>query len=68
MFPDFFGNRETASALFALTEQERIPQTILLDGPDGIGKAAFYRAVAGDRASRSISSILEWMASGQDLP
>jgi len=43
MFPDFFGNADTATALFALTQQERLPQTILLDGPEGIGKATLAR-------------------------
>jgi len=43
MFPDFFGNAETAAALFALTQQQRLPQTILLDGPEGIGKATLAR-------------------------
>jgi len=48
MFPDFFGNPEAAAALFALTRQERIPQTILLDGPEGIGKATLARRFAAE--------------------
>jgi len=43
MFPNFYGNRAAADALFALTRQERLPQTILLDGPAGIGKATLAR-------------------------
>jgi len=46
MFPDFFGNADTAAALFALTREERLPQTILLDGPEGIGKATLARRFA----------------------
>ena len=46
MFPDFFGNSGVAEALFALTGQNRIPQTILLDGPEGIGKATLVRRFA----------------------
>ena len=46
MFSDFYGNPEPAAALFALTHQERLPQTILLDGPDGIGKATLVRRFA----------------------
>jgi DNA polymerase-3 subunit delta' len=53
MFPDFFGNRETASALFALSQQERIPQTILLDGPEGIGKATLARRFASALLGRA---------------
>jgi DNA polymerase III subunit delta' len=53
MFPDFFGNRETAAALFALTQQERIPQTILLDGPEGIGKATIARRFAAALLGRA---------------
>ena len=43
MFPDFFGNAHTAAALDALTRERRMPQTILLDGPEGIGKATLAR-------------------------
>jgi DNA polymerase-3 subunit delta' len=53
MFPDFFGNHEAAAALFALTRQERIPQTILLDGPEGIGKATLARRFAAALLGRA---------------
>ncbi|HTP87881.1 MAG TPA: AAA family ATPase [Bryobacteraceae bacterium] len=46
MFPEFHGNRDAAAALHALTRQARIPQTILLDGPEGIGKATLARRFA----------------------
>src|SRR5947209_677656 len=46
MFPDFHGNSAAAEALHALSQQQRIPQTILLDGPDGIGKATLVRRFA----------------------
>jgi DNA polymerase-3 subunit delta' len=45
MFADFFGNASVAETLEGLS-RERIPQTILLDGPDGIGKATLVRRFA----------------------
>ena len=46
MFDNFHGNAKTAQTLFGLTRQERIPQTILLDGPEGVGKATLARRFA----------------------
>ncbi len=43
MFPDFFGNAPAATALAQLTRQERLPQTILLHGPEGVGKSTLAR-------------------------
>ena len=43
MFENFHGNAKVAQTLFAMTQQERIPQTILLDGPEGVGKATLAR-------------------------
>jgi DNA polymerase-3 subunit delta' len=45
-FDHFHGNSKAAQTLFALTRQERIPQTILLDGPQGVGKATLARRFA----------------------
>jgi len=45
-FENFHGNPNVARTLFALTRQQRIPQTILLDGPEGIGKATLARRFA----------------------
>ena len=42
-FETFFGNAAAAQALFELTRQERIPQTLLLAGPEGVGKATLAR-------------------------
>jgi DNA polymerase-3 subunit delta' len=45
-FEHFHGNGKVAQTLFAMTQQERIPQTILLDGPEGVGKATLARRFA----------------------
>ncbi|MBV9771119.1 MAG: AAA family ATPase [Bryobacterales bacterium] len=46
MFEDFHGNAKVARTLFAMTQQPRIPQTIMLDGPQGVGKATLARRLA----------------------
>src|ERR1700680_1863366 len=43
MFDNFHGNHAVAHTLHAMTQQDRIPQTILLDGPEGVGKATLAR-------------------------
>jgi DNA polymerase-3 subunit delta' len=54
MFPNFFGNRGPAETLEQLVHSQRIPQTILLAGPEGLGKATLARrfgaALLGDAA------------------
>ncbi len=45
-FPDFYGNHPVANALAQMIEQERISQTILLSGPEGLGKATLARRFA----------------------
>ncbi len=46
MFENFHGNSVVAQRLAALAEQGRIPQTILLDGAEGVGKATLVRRFA----------------------
>jgi len=43
---DFFGNRAAAETLTEMIRGERIPQTLLLSGPEGIGKATLARRFA----------------------
>ena len=53
-FPDFYGNASVAHTLAQMIGQDRISQTILLSGPEGIGKATLARrfaaALLGDSA------------------
>src|SRR5258708_19520577 len=46
MFTKFHGNTAVAQTLFSMTQQERIPQTLLLDGAEGVGKATLVRRFA----------------------
>jgi DNA polymerase-3 subunit delta' len=43
---DFFGNRAVTETLTEMIRGERIPQTLLLSGPEGIGKATLARRFA----------------------
>jgi DNA polymerase-3 subunit delta' len=43
MFENFWGNAHVTGALERMIEQERIPQTLLFAGPEGIGKATLAR-------------------------
>lgn len=45
-FENFFGNAKVAETLLEMTRAVRIPQTILLDGPEGVGKATLARRFA----------------------
>ena len=46
VFKNFFGNSDTVTTLAQMMERERIPQTILLSGPEGVGKATLARRFA----------------------
>lgn len=45
-FPNFFGNSGVAQTLANMLGADRIPQTILLSGPEGVGKATLARRFA----------------------
>jgi DNA polymerase-3 subunit delta' len=47
MFENFHGNREAVATLEQMVRSSRIPQTILLAGPSGVGKATLARRFAG---------------------
>jgi DNA polymerase-3 subunit delta' len=46
MFENFLGNERVTSALERMIELDRIPQTLLLAGPEGVGKATLARRLA----------------------
>jgi DNA polymerase-3 subunit delta' len=46
MFDHFFGNRAAQETLEQMLATGRIPQTLLLSGPDGVGKATLARRFA----------------------
>jgi DNA polymerase-3 subunit delta' len=45
-FPNFYGNAAAAQTLANMIGGDRIPQTILLSGPEGVGKATLARRFA----------------------
>jgi len=45
-FPNFYGNSSVAETLAHMMERGKIAQTILLSGPEGIGKATLARRFA----------------------
>lgn len=46
MFDNFHGNEAAAATLRRMIDEDRIAQTLLLDGPTGIGKATLARRFA----------------------
>lgn len=46
MFEGFHGNRRVVAALERMIAQDRLPQTLLFAGPEGVGKATLARKLA----------------------
>jgi DNA polymerase III subunit delta' len=46
VFPDFYGNSEVVGILERMIARRRVPQTLLIDGPAGAGKATLVRRFA----------------------
>lgn len=77
IFPDFYGNSSVCHALRNMIRQERIPQTLLLAGPEGVGKATLARrfaaALLGDaekieQDDLSLDGNVERLAEREKLP
>lgn len=45
MFENFWGNAATAQAIEGMIAQDRLPQTLLFAGPEGVGKATLARRI-----------------------
>jgi DNA polymerase-3 subunit delta' len=58
MFNHILGNDPIKAYLQKAMEENRLPQTLLFAGPEGIGKSLFARAVAGFLLKRERSSDL----------
>lgn len=76
-FPNFYGNATVAEALANMIRFDRIPQTILLAGGEGVGKATMARRFAaqllGDGAKieqddLSLPEKVEHLAEREKLP
>jgi DNA polymerase-3 subunit delta' len=77
VFDNFYGNASAAATLTQMIRQDRIPQTILLHGPEGIGKATLVRrfaaAILGDhqkieRDDLSLAENASLIAEREKLP
>jgi DNA polymerase III subunit delta' len=53
MFDDFWGNPHVTGALEQMMAQERIPQTLLFSGPEGVGKATLARRIGARLLGRA---------------
>ncbi|MFL6447669.1 MAG: ATP-binding protein [Bryobacteraceae bacterium] len=64
-FPNFYGNAAVAATLAKMIDEGRVSQTLLLSGPEGVGKATLARRFAAallghpEKIERDDLSLLE---------
>jgi DNA polymerase-3 subunit delta' len=77
MFEPFFGNRHAVQTLEQMLAQERLAQTLLFSGPEGVGKATLARRLAAhllphpeliEHDDLSLQTNLEIVASRERWP
>ena len=54
MFEDFWGNPQVVQALEQMIQQDRLSQTLLFSGPEGVGKATLARRLGAKRDRKSV--------------
>ena len=65
MFDNFWGNPRATEALEQMLEQQRLAQTLLFAGPEGVGKATLARRLGarllgrGEQIERDDLSLAE---------
>ena len=52
MFENFWGNQHVTAALEQMLAHDRLAQTLLFAGPEGVGKATLARRLAAAPAGR----------------
>jgi DNA polymerase III subunit delta' len=77
MFENFWGNAAVGQALEGMIAQDRLPQTLLFAGPDGVGKATLARRLGArlldhaeliERDDLSLPHNLETCSTREKMP
>ena len=77
MFDRFWGNPHVTAALEQMLQQDRVPQTLLFSGPEGVGKATLARRLGAhlvghpeliERDDLSLADNLETVADRERWP
>ena len=77
MFEDFWGNRHVTEALLQMIAQDRLTQTLLFEGPEGVGKATLARRLGArllphpaaiEQDDLSLEANRETLASREKMP